>query len=480
MVEAQIEHLDNYFYRKLIEFMDEDEIEELDAAELLYQCKLLLRPELQRHFPSILEEKEIGRFNNALRTYAVMDLKQERPLLMFDNTIFSTGKDGFLLTDKNLYIKDGSTITWKSIKQIECGINHITINKQRISLTWSVLSVQDIQVIEHLLKFCCIAMLAYAIQSYDGDGYKEFMDADRVIIDSEEKAVEYSNRMLAMFADSGWSRHVYALSGDTKVIKKMQQAVQSYAQLSPGEIPLIVYDNTAFGSGKDGCLLTNQRIFIKNMFSAPKSYLYDSISVIELKGVSKELFINGFEVATTMLSSNDAKVKFCAMLNRIKNDLAKADIMIEGETSSGRNSHSYSEIAKSLLEKNILGKDLLRKLFLYEKGHKSEKKFQNACSTYALLESGEVPLLLFDDTAFGSAKQGLLLSSEAIYVRNTMSQGVRFRWNDIHTIELRGVLTKELFINNYKVDATLLNSNELKTQFCELLNHARVVLTEKP
>lgn len=219
MVEAQIEHLDNYFYRKLIEFMDEDEIEELDAAELLYQCKLLLRPELQRHFPSILEEKEIGRFNNALRTYAVMDLKQERPLLMFDNTIFSTGKDGFLLTDKNLYIKDGSTITWKSIKQIECGINHITINKQRISLTWSVLSVQDIQVIEHLLKFCCIAMLAYAIQSYDGDGYKEFMDADRVIIDSEEKAVEYSNRMLAMFADSGWSRHVYALSGDTKVIR---------------------------------------------------------------------------------------------------------------------------------------------------------------------------------------------------------------------------------------------------------------------
>lgn len=120
---------------------------------------------------------------------------------------------------------------------------------------------------------------------------------------------------------------------------------------------------------------------------------------------------------------------------------------------------------------------MLRKLFLYEKGHKAEQKFQNACSTYALLQSGEVPLLLFEETAFGSAKQGLLLSSEAIYVRNKMSQGVRFRWNDIQEIELMGMLTKELFINNYKVDATLLNTNELKTQFCELLNQARAVLT---
>lgn len=33
------------------------------------------------------------------------------------------------------------------------------------------------------------------------------------------------------------------------------------------------------------------------------------------------MFINGFDVTITMLSTDDAKMKFCAMLNRMRNDL---------------------------------------------------------------------------------------------------------------------------------------------------------------
>ncbi len=460
----------NYFYEMLEETMEEDELDELSVEGLLYHCKLLLRPDLHRHFPSILEENELGRFDNAIRTYAVIDRDQERPLLLFDNTIFSSGKDGFLVTDKHLYMKGRSTIAWKDVHQIECGSNHITINKQRMPLTWSVLSVQDIRMVEQLLKFCCMALMAYAMQTTDSGSYEEFMSEGKIIIETEAEAIDYSSRLLAAFADSGWSRHVFGLSPDPKVIKKMGQAVQSYAQLLPGEIPLIVYDNTAFGSAKDGCLLTNKRICIKNPFAKPQSYSYHSVSVIELKGIAKELFINGFEVTTTMLTADDAKIKFCAMLNRIRNDLAEANIRAEEDPAPVENSFSYSELTGNLLERSIMGSDLSRKLFLYEKGPKNEKKFQNAFSAYALLQPDEIPMFLYDDTAFGSAKQGLLVSSSAVYVRNTMSQGVRFRWEDIQAIELRGTFNKELFINNYKVDATLLSSNESKAQLCELLN----------
>ncbi|MGN7360471.1 hypothetical protein ACTHPF_21425 [Paenibacillus sp. SAF-054] len=466
----------NYFYEMLEETMEEDELDELSVEGLLYHCKLLLRPDLHRHFPSILEENELGRFDNAIRTYAVIDRDQERPLLLFDNTIFSSGKDGFLVTDKHLYMKGRSTIAWKNVQQIECGSNHITINKQRMPLTWSVLSVQDIRMVEQLLKFCCMALMAYAMQTTDSDSYEEFMSEGKIIIETEAEAIDYSSRLLAAFADSGWSRHVFGLSPDPKVIKKMGQAVQSYAQLLPGEIPLIVYDNTAFGSGKDGCLLTNKRICIKNPFAKPQSYSYYSVSVIELRGIGKDLFINGFEVAVTMLTSDDAKIKFCAMLNRMRNDLAEEKVHGEEGAAAEGGGFSYPRLAKSLLERSILGSDLSRKLFLYEKGAKNEKKFQNAFSAYAALQPDEIPMFLYDDTAFGSAKQGLLASSEALYIRNTMSQGVRFRWGDIHTIELRGAFSKELFINNYKVDATLLSSNDSKGQLCGLLNEIWVAV----
>ncbi|WP_127533000.1 hypothetical protein [Paenibacillus kobensis] len=472
MATRQAEEFDNYFYRQLQETMDGDDLEDLDAGELLYYCKMLLRPELRRHFPSAVEEKESARFHNALRTFAFIEHEQERPLLMFDNSIMSSGKSGFLLTDKHLYIKGASTIAWKNVEHIECGSNHITVNKQRISLTWSVLNSEDIRAVEQLLEFCCVALLAYAAQTSESGSYEEFLAEDRVIIGNEEEAVAYSSRLLASFADSEWSRHVYGLSNDPKAIKKMQQAIESYAQLQPGEIPLIVYDNTAFGSAKDGCMITNQRICIRNPFSKPKSFSYDAVSLIELKGMSKELFVNGFEVSLTMLSSDSAKLKFCAMLNRARNDLAGANVQQDSKPGAQSGGFSHADFARSLLEKSILSNDLARNLFLYGDGPKSDKKFQSACTSYASLQPGEIPLILFDDTAFGSAKQGLLLSSEALYVRNMMAQGVRFRWSDIHSIEIRGMLTKELYVNNYKVDPTLLSSNESKIQLCELLNEA--------
>ena len=54
--------------------------------------------------------------------------------------------------------------------------------------------------------------------------------------------------------------------------KKLNNAIKSYAQgFEAGETPVYLWDDTVFGSAKYGFLLTDRRIYQKNMFATPSS-----------------------------------------------------------------------------------------------------------------------------------------------------------------------------------------------------------------
>lgn len=53
---------------------------------------------------------------------------------------------------------------------------------------------------------------------------------------------------------------------DAKTLKRCKGALGSYAQLSIDETPYILFDNTAFGSAKDGFLLSDESIYYHNMW----------------------------------------------------------------------------------------------------------------------------------------------------------------------------------------------------------------------
>ncbi|MGI6085696.1 MAG: hypothetical protein ACOYIF_09670, partial [Acetivibrionales bacterium] len=52
-----------------------------------------------------------------------------------------------------------------------------------------------------------------------------------------------------------------------------------------------------------------------------------------------------------------------------------------------------------------------------------EKKLKNAMASYAQLSNDEVPLLLIDDTLFGSAKDGLLMTTSNLYYSTLLKPG---------------------------------------------------------
>lgn len=78
-----------------------------------------------------------------------------------------------------------------------------------------------------------------------------------------------------------------------------------------------------------------------------------------------------------------------------------------------------SKIQKIVEQERITSKNL----FLFEQI--PPKKLSNAVNSYALtFDSGESIIMLYDDTAFGSAKQGFLLTARRLYSRSTVSKPV--------------------------------------------------------
>lgn len=82
------------------------------------------------------------------------------------------------------------------------------------------------------------------------------------------------------------------------------------------------------------------------------------------------------------------------------------------------------------------------------------KKLKNAITSYATEVSPEDVLLLYDNTVFGSAKEGLILTAEAVYWRND-DEPERLRYAEIRKVD----------VLKYPVAAgVVLNEKEIKIE----------------
>ncbi|MFZ2967752.1 MAG: TerB family tellurite resistance protein [Sulfuricurvum sp.] len=76
-----------------------------------------------------------------------------------------------------------------------------------------------------------------------------------------------------------------------------------------------------------------------------------------------------------------------------------------------------------------------------------EKKLHNAINQYAFIEKNEQPLVLIDDTVFGSAKCGMLLTDKSIYAKEDFEDGVEYKISTINNIDFGGIVSNKIYIN---------------------------------
>ncbi len=108
------------------------------------------------------------------------------------------------------------------------------------------------------------------------------------------------------------------------------------------------------------------------------------------------------------------------------------------------------------------------------------RKLRNALRTYAAGSEQEEPLILIDNTAFGGAKDGALLTTRKIYAHNILESGQCVPLEAMRSVTFVEGLTDRVFIN----DAKFLETNfpgepamrafvEMLRKIAELFGHAQ-------
>ncbi|HLM02337.1 MAG TPA: toll/interleukin-1 receptor domain-containing protein, partial [Pyrinomonadaceae bacterium] len=100
--------------------------------------------------------------------------------------------------------------------------------------------------------------------------------------------------------------------------------------------------------------------------------------------------------------------------------------------------------------------------YLFLKGAIPEGKLNNAIISYARVVKGENVLLLYDNTAFGSAKDGLLITSHAVYWRNNIFEGGGSAlFSQIKTVSFSlGTFSSDINVNGHFIKVGMSNDHK--------------------
>ncbi len=106
---------------------------------------------------------------------------------------------------------------------------------------------------------------------------------------------------------------------------------------------------------------------------------------------------------------------------------------------------------------------------------KGEKKFNTAIATYAPLQENEFPLICVDATSFGGAEDGAIISTRGIYLHSGKNAPKFFHFNEIKTVTIEGMISKNIFVNGQKLDTGTMSGNDVK-RLHTLINKIREMI----
>ena len=104
--------------------------------------------------------------------------------------------------------------------------------------------------------------------------------SNKTIINLDEEIFNKVKNLVISISQLNMKSYIYYYGECNIASKKFENAIKSYADISKDEKLLLCYDNTVFGSAKDGILITNKKVYIHNMLSKA-----ESIDVLEIDDI---------------------------------------------------------------------------------------------------------------------------------------------------------------------------------------------------
>lgn len=220
--------------------------------------------------------------------------------------------------------------------------------------------------------------------------------------------------------------------------KLLSNAVGAYSvRVDPKEVVVLI-DDTAFGSGKDGILICENRLIIREMFSSARAYEYDAIESISCEG--RRLYINGREAYKLNMPGKDELAVFFELMNQWVSRRVATMQNREPSASSPAGSNTNASMGAFLYD--VGRKVISDKVFV--RPHIPAKKLQSAVNAYGKGVSPDDVIILVDDTGFGSAKDGILITDKSIYIKIFTESLRAFEWQVVESISIE---KRTIYIN---------------------------------
>lgn len=98
---------------------------------------------------------------------------------------------------------------------------------------------------------------------------------------------------------------------------KIANALKSFAKGVNADEPLLLIDETVFGSSKDGLILTKNTIYAKSSFEKPISFELNKITKIDTDSKFETILFNGYEFAKFTTPDKKARIELIALLKEL-------------------------------------------------------------------------------------------------------------------------------------------------------------------
>lgn len=237
-------------------------------------------------------------------------------------------------------------------------------------------------------------------------------------------------------------------------LKKINNALDTFKLNFPAEDIVVMLDNTMMGSGKDGVLICRQGIVVRDAFDDPRFYPFSALNSIAVEGT--KLYLNHKKVISFSMPDKKDVQRLFSLLS---------DWHLRPEISAQENSSAPVEEAKEqqnqplveALQHYLKNRDIKD---VYSAPAIPLKKLNAAVDAYGGQHvRAEDVMVLVDDTAFGGAKEGMLITEHFIAIKVMMESAFLFSLRDIKHIAIE---KRVLYINKRKIcQFTLVTEKEL-------------------
>lgn len=230
-------------------------------------------------------------------------------------------------------------------------------------------------------------------------------------------------------------------------MQKLRNAIQSYGEGIPFDEVLLLADDTVFGSAKDGLILTVKMLAIKRGFESPKRVYFDKVNSINF--AKSNIYINGTNFSDFIQINSKHLGGLADILNQHIEQIKKiaettvvvnSRIATEDSAPTPQNERfpiqreSTSSRLKLSEFVSLSGLTSITSNTVYFPPNIPIKKINGAQSSHGGIINPSDIAILIDDTVFGSAKDGVVITNESIYIKEGSKPSRNYKLNDITSV----------------------------------------------